>query len=109
MVQTFSANRADDAFHVGTLPRRPGSAENFLDIQDCDLVTEFLSIDPIPITQQISRCSIERKGFQHLSRSPFSRRMSRDVEMDDTSSVVGEDDKDKQNFKPNGIDGEEVD
>src|SRR5262245_27565322 len=68
-----------------------------------------MPIDPISIAQQISRCRIERKGFEHLLGGPFSRRMRRDVEVDNPASIVSENDKNKQNFKPNRVDGKEVD
>ena len=42
---------------------------------------ELLSVDPITISQQISRCCVERKGFEDLLRSPFGRRMNRDVKV----------------------------
>src|SRR5262249_45467052 len=109
MVQTFSADRTDHAFHVRALPRRARGAENLVDIHDFDLLAELVSVDPITISQQIFRCGVERKGFQHLLRGPFPRGMSRDVEVDDASSIVGENDKHEQNFKPHGVDGEEVD
>jgi hypothetical protein len=35
--------------------------------------------------------------------------MSRDVKVDNTSSVMGENDKDEQGFKPNSVHSEEVD
>jgi len=35
--------------------------------------------------------------------------MSRDVKVDNASSGMGEDDKDEQDFKPNRVDGEEID
>ena len=35
--------------------------------------------------------------------------MSRDVKVNNASSIVCEDDKDEQDLKPNGVDGEEVD
>ena len=35
--------------------------------------------------------------------------MSRHVEVDNTSSIMCEDDKDEENFKPYCVDGEEVD
>jgi hypothetical protein len=73
------------------------------------LVAELLSIDPIPISQQISWRRIERKGFAHLLCGPFGCRMSRDIEVDNASSFMCEDAKDEQNFKPNCVDGEEVD
>src|SRR5262245_5968093 len=109
MVQTFTANRTDDAFDVSLLPRRSRSAEHFFDIHYRDLVVELLAIDPISISQKISRRGIKRKGFEHLLRRPFSRWMSCDVEVHDASSIVCEDNKNEEDFEPNGLDGEEVD
>src|SRR5215467_2264106 len=76
MVQTFSADRPDHTFHVSALPRRARGAKNFFDIHDFDLLAELLPVDPITISQQIFRCGVERKGFQHLLRGPFPRGMS---------------------------------
>ena len=109
MVQTFSANRTDDAFDVSGLPRRLRSAEHFFDVHYRDLVAELLAIDSIAISQQISRRGIKRKGFEHLLRRPFNCRMSREVKVYNTSSFMGENDKDEKDFEPNGVDGEEVD
>src|SRR5215471_6087843 len=108
MVQTFTANRADDAFDVSPLPRRPRSAEHFFDIHYRDLVTELLAINSISISQQISRRGIKRKGFEHLLRRPFRGWMSCDVEVHDASSILCEDNKNEEDFEPNGVDGEEV-
>src|SRR5215831_2300804 len=91
MVQTFTANRTDDAFDVSSLPRRARSAEHFFDIHYRDLITELLPIDSISISQQISRRGIKRKGFEHLLRRPFRRWMSCDVEVHEASSIVCED------------------
>ena len=109
MVQTFSANRTDDAFNVSSLPRRPRSAEDFFDIHHGGLVAELLAIDSISISQQISRRGIKRKGLEHLLRRPFRRGMGRHVEVHDASSIVCEDNKNEEDFEPNGVDGEEVD
>src|SRR5215471_18722080 len=109
IVQTFSANRTDDAFDVSSLPRRPRSAEHFFDIHYRDLLAELLAIDSIAISQQISRRGIKRKGFEHLLRRPLRRWMSCDVEVHDTSSIVCEDNKNEEDFAPNSVDGEEVD
>ena len=100
---------SNDAFDISSLPRRPRSAENFFDIHCGDLVAELLAIDSISISQQISRGSIKRKGFEHLLRRPFRRWVSCDVEVHDASSIVCEDNKDEEDFEPNGMDGEEVD
>src|SRR5215471_16218414 len=79
MIQTLSADRADHAFHVSALPGRSRGAENFFDIHDFDLFAELLSVDPITISQQIFRCCVERKGFEHLLRGPFRSRMGSHV------------------------------
>ena len=108
MVQTFSAYRSDHPFDLCPLPRRARSAENFVDVHDLDLFAELLPVDAIPISKQIFRCSIERKRFEHLLRSPFGGRMRCDVRVDDTSAIMRENDEDEQNFKPDSVDVEEV-
>ena len=96
MVQAFTANRTDDAFDVSSVPRRPRSAEDFVDIHYRDLIAELLAIDVISISQQILRCALEWKGFEHLVRRPFRRWMSCDVEVHDASSIVCEDNKNEE-------------
>lgn len=97
------------AFHKRALPRRSRSAENFVDVHDRDLLAEFLPIDAIAILQQLFRCGVERKGLEQLLRGPFSGRMGCDVKVDNTASVVSENDEDEEDFKPNRADSEEVD
>ena len=109
MIQTFSTDRADHAFHASAVPGRSRSAKNFFDIHDFDLFAELLSVDPITISQQIFRCGVEGKGFEHLLRGPFGRGMSCHVKVDDTSAIMREHDEDEQNFKPYGMYGEEID
>src|SRR5262244_399535 len=109
MVQTFTANRTNNAFDVSSLPRRPRSAEDFFNIHCRDLLAELLAIDSISISQQISRRGIKRKGFEQLLRCPFRRWMSCDVEVHDTSPIVCEDNKNEEHFEPNGVNDEEVD
>src|SRR5215467_7699844 len=109
MVEAFTANRADDAFDLSALPGRPRSTEDFFHVHHRDLVAELLAIDSISTSQQISRRGIKRKGFEHLLRRQFRRWMSCDVEVHDASSIVCEDNKNEEDFEPNGVDGEEVD
>src|SRR5262249_43629636 len=67
------------------------------------------SINAISISSQIFRCGVERKSFEHLLRGPFRRGMSGDVEVDNASSIMCENDEHEQNFKPHRMDGEKVD
>ena len=76
----------------GALPGRSRGAENFFDIHDFDLFAELLSVDPITNSQQIFRCCVEGKGFEHLLRGPFGRGMTCHVKVDDTSAIMREHD-----------------
>jgi hypothetical protein len=44
-----------------------------------------------------------------LLRGPFRSRMGSHVEVNHTPAIMGEHNEDKQNFKPHGVHGEEVD
>src|SRR5207237_8774369 len=88
--QTFSTDRTDHALDVSSLPRRPWSAEDFFDVHDFELLAELVSVDPIAISQEILWCAVEGKRFADLLRGPLRSRMSRDVEMEHASSVMGE-------------------
>ena len=108
MVQRFSANRADDTFNVSTLPRRPGSTENFIDIHDCDLCeTHVRRFGPDLAGHIEALCRMER--LRVLLCRPFGRRMSRHIKVHNASSIMCKYDEDKQDFKPDRVDGEEVD
>jgi hypothetical protein len=100
MIQAFSADRADHALNVRTLPWRPGFTENFGNAHDIHMLSKLVSVDSIPISQKIFRCGGERKCLQHLLRSPLRRRMGRDIEVNHTPAIMREHDENKQNFKP---------
>jgi hypothetical protein len=38
VVEAFAANRADDAFHVGALPRGSRCRQNFLDFEEVERI-----------------------------------------------------------------------
>jgi len=70
----------------------------------CSGLTRFIVL----FFQQIFRCGVEWKGFEHLLRRPFRCGMSRNVEVHNASSIMCENDKDEQDFKANSVDDEEV-
>ncbi len=41
---------ARQALYISTLPGRARSAKNFVDVHDFDLLSEFLTVDPITIS-----------------------------------------------------------
>ena len=109
VVQTFSTNTSDNPFRIAVLPRTPSRYRNVLDTQSIDSCREIMTIDPIPITQQIARCCIERKGFQDLLRRPSSRRVFCDIKVQNPAAVMRENHENIQYTQSNSRNREEVD
>jgi len=73
VIQAFPTNRTDQSLNVGVLPGRLRCRENFTNAQPAGCLLKFLSVAPIPITQQVTRSAVPRKSFQQLVSHPFSR------------------------------------
>src|SRR5215831_17207179 len=93
VVQAFSANTSDHPFCITVLPRTPGRYRNLLDTQSIDSCREMMTIDPITVSYQVARHRFFRKRFHDLLRSPSSCRVFRHIEMQDTATVMREDDE----------------
>jgi len=80
-----------------------------VDVHDFKLPAEFVSVDPIAISQEILWRAVKGEGFDHLLCGPLRCRMDRHVEMKNASAIVRQYDKDKQRFETDRMYGEEVD
>ena len=58
-----------------------------------DLLLEYVPVNGIAIPKEIFWDGLEREGFQDLLCCSGSRRMSRDVEVEDTTTVMSQNDK----------------
>src|SRR5262245_11445434 len=92
MVQAFSANTANNPFRIAVLPRTSGRYRHLLDTQSIQPCCEIMTIDPITISYQVARHGVVGKCFDHLLRRPSSGRVSRDIKVQNTTSVMREDD-----------------
>jgi hypothetical protein len=54
MVETLSANRADQAFREGILPRASGSREDLLDAHPLHELTEGVTVDRVSVAGAVS-------------------------------------------------------
>src|SRR5215471_8874738 len=109
VVQAFSANTSDNPFHIAVLPRTTGRYRNLLDTQSIDLCREIITIDPITISYQVARHHFFRQRFHDLLSSPSGCRAFRNIEMQDTATVMREDHEDVEYTKLYGWNREEVD
>jgi len=52
-------------------PGRSGCVEDFVDVHDFELLAEFVSVDPITISQEILWCAVKGEGFDDLLCGPL--------------------------------------
>src|SRR5215468_2748372 len=93
MVQAFSANASDHPFRITVLPRTPSRYRNLADTHSINSRCEVVSVDPITIAHQVARHSVVGKCLHELLCRPRCGRVFRDIEMQNTSTVMGQDDE----------------
>jgi hypothetical protein len=81
VVQTLSADRADEPFGVWILPGAAGRREDFFDWQRSDTRPNVAAINAVPIPQQIARSVVLGEGLDNLLRRPGCRGVVRYVEV----------------------------
>jgi hypothetical protein len=108
VIKTISAYGSDNSFNEGILPWRPGRCDNLLDTKALDPSSESLTINGIPITQQIARSGIERKCFHQLPCCPLGSGVLCHVEVHNLPAVMAEHDEYIKHSKSGGRDSEEI-
>jgi len=91
MIETLSANRADDAFRVWILEGRSRRGDHFFNLHSLYSQSKFCPVNLISIPEQIARRRVFREGFDELSGGPFSGGMRCNIEVDDLASVMQQD------------------
>src|SRR5215471_16148629 len=109
VVQAFSANTSDNPFRVAVLPRTSSRYRNLLDTQCIHSCCEIVTIDPVTISYQVARHGVVGKCFDDLLCRPSSGRVFGNTKMQDTATVMGEDDENIQHAELYGRNCEEVD
>ena len=108
VVQTFAANRANDPFDHGILPRRARGNELLFQAQSFDSTLEIRAIDGIAIPQQIMRRDRVGESFDNLLCCPGSRGRLSDIEMQDFATLMVQHQKDIEHPEGGGWDGKEI-
>jgi hypothetical protein len=109
VIQTLEAYRADDALDVRSLPWRTRRRKHFLDAHISDLLHEIVAENPVPISQEITRCRVPGKRVPELLSGPFCGRMRRYADVENPAPVVCQHQEHVQDLEPDGWHGEEVD
>jgi hypothetical protein len=96
VVETLAPNGSDQALRVRILSRAGWTRNNFSNTHAGDMAAERIIVDDIAIAQEPLRCGIVWKGLNHLLGRPHGGGMFRDVEVDYSAALVGEQDQYEQ-------------
>src|SRR5262245_44278606 len=106
VIQALATYASNHPLGVWILTWALCSSPHFLNAHSPNSFLKVFTIDAITISEKITCRFILRKRFDHLLRGPFRSRMGCHVEV---PAIMDEHNEDKQNFKPHGVHGEEVD
>ena len=81
VVQALTANCSDEAFQLGSPPRRAWSSENLLEAQGLHLLSEVIAEDAVAISQEVAWRSVPRESLPELLGGPLGSGMGRDTEV----------------------------
>ena len=90
MIQAFTSNRADQSFGIAVLPRRSRRGRSVTNAHRSNTPGEWLAIDAVPITNQISRRWVPAARFADLPSDPFGGRMRGDAKPHNSPPVVSD-------------------
>ena len=108
VVQTLPADTPNQSLDKRILPWTPWGDHDLLDPHMLYPLSKGNAIDAVPITQEIPRGLVPWEGINDLLGSPPCRGMLSDVEVDDATSMVDQDDQDKEQLVPHRGDHKEI-
>ena len=108
VIETLSANRADQPFNVWALPWRAECSEHFSDFHTFGLRPKGSPIDAVAIAEQEARGLVPGKCLEDLGCSPLSGWMLGNVEMDNAPAIMSQDKKHIQDPESDSGHHEEV-
>src|SRR6202022_2805029 len=93
MVQTLAPDRSDQPFGKAVLPGRGWCRRLVPDAHGAQSARDNGAVDPIAVPDHMTRSPIPRKCLRDLVCNPFGRRICCDVDRDEVSAVVPDDDE----------------
>ena len=108
VVQTLAPNGSDQSFRVRILPRTRRGSDDFLDAHRGHAPPEAIAIDGVAIPQEPSRGGVIRKGFDDFLRRSVRGGVLRDPQMNDASTMMGQQHEHEHHASREGRYGEEV-
>lgn len=92
-LQALPSNAPDETFRIRILPRTPWGREDFLDVQARRTSAKDLAIDAIAVPQEIPGRRPPGDSLDQLPGGPPGGRMLGDIEEENASAIMREDDE----------------
>src|SRR5437879_1572331 len=108
VVQTLAPDRSDQPFGKAILPGRGRCSRLVPNTHGSQSACDDGAIDPIAITDHVSRSTVPRKSLGDLACDPFRRRVGCDVDPGEISAIEPYNHEAIQQFEANGRDHEQI-
>jgi hypothetical protein len=102
MVQALPPNGTNHPLNVGSLPGGTRCTQHFVNAHASHLFSEVMAEDGIAIAQQVARELVEGKGLPQLLSRPLRGGMSGHIEVENATTVMGQDQKHVKNLETQG-------
>ena len=109
VVEDFSPDGADDALGEGVLPRRSWRADDLLESESGDGVSDEGVEDAISVAVKEAEGRVKREGVEQLAPCPFRGWMLSDVDVADVAAAVIQDYEAVEDSEGGRGDSEEID
>ncbi|MEZ6197390.1 MAG: hypothetical protein R3F20_16955 [Planctomycetota bacterium] len=94
VIGALATDAADDALDEGLLPERLLGADNLFRAHRADGAFEDAAEDGVAIAKKVLRLVAARECLADLVARPLGGRLRRHLDMNDPTTVVGQDDED---------------
>src|ERR1700730_11353231 len=108
MVQTLAPDRSDQPFGKAVMPGRGWSNRFVPNAHGSQSACDDGAIDPIAITDHVTRGTVPRKSLADLACDPLRRRVGCDVDPDGIPAINPYNHEAIQQFEANGRDHEQI-
>src|ERR1700730_7069451 len=108
VIQTLAPDRSDQPFGKAVLPRRGWCGRPVPNAPGSQSAWDYGAIDPIAITDHVTRSTVPRKSLGDLACDPLRRRVGCDVDPDEISAINPYNHEAIQQFEANGRDHQQI-
>jgi len=108
VIEALATNGSNHSLDMGSLPRRARCRQDFADTHISHLFSEFSAENSIAVAQQVARRLGEGKGLPQLLSGPLRSRMGGNVEVQNATTVMGQNQENVKNLEADRGHREEI-